>query len=60
MSEQEYAKVFAKNLRNIMYINRKTQADLSRDLGITKAEPLILLAFFENLSLVCILQSDFS
>ena len=36
MSEQEYAKVFAKNLRNIMYINRKTQADLSRDLGISK------------------------
>lgn len=36
MSEQEYAKVFAKNLRNIMYINRKTQADLSRDLRISK------------------------
>lgn len=36
MSEQEYAKVFAKNLRNIMHVHQKTQADLSRDLKISK------------------------
>lgn len=37
MSEKEYAKVIAKNLRRIMVETGKTQADLSRDLGISKA-----------------------
>ena len=48
MSEQEYAKVFAKNLRNIMYINRKTQADLSRDLGISKGRTIDFIGFFRE------------
>ena len=48
MSEQEYAKVFAKNLRNIMYINRKTQADLSRDLGISKGRTIDFIGFFQE------------
>ena len=37
MSEHEYAKIIAKNLRNIMFDAQKTQADLSRDLKISKA-----------------------
>lgn len=37
MSEQEYAKVIAKNLRNIFYKNNKTQAEVAKDLGISKA-----------------------
>ena len=37
MSDTEYAKVIAKNLKRIMYVNEKTQADLARDLKISKA-----------------------
>jgi transcriptional regulator with XRE-family HTH domain len=37
MPESEYAKIIARNLRNIMYTHGKTQADVSRDLGINKA-----------------------
>ena len=32
----EYAKTFSKNLRNIMNASQKTQADMSRDLKISK------------------------
>lgn len=37
MSEKEYAKIIAKNLRNIAYNAGKTQADISKDLRISKA-----------------------
>lgn len=37
MNNQEYAKIIAQNLRRIFYYNRKTQADVSRALGISKA-----------------------
>lgn len=37
MSEREYAKIIAKNLRNIMFDAGKSQADVSRDLRISKA-----------------------
>lgn len=37
LNEQEYRKVIARNLRNIMYERQKTQADVARDLGINKA-----------------------
>lgn len=37
MPESEYAKIIARNLRNIMYTHGKTQVDVSRDLGISKA-----------------------
>ena len=36
MSEKEYAKLIAKNLKRIAYENNKTQADVSRDLRISK------------------------
>lgn len=36
MNENEYAKVVAKNLKRIAYERGKTQADISRDLGISK------------------------
>lgn len=34
--EEEYAKTVAKNLKRLLYEHEKTQADLSRDLGIAK------------------------
>lgn len=37
MSEKDYAKLIARNLRKIMFEAGKTQADVSRDLGISKA-----------------------
>ena len=37
MNNQEYAKIIAQNLRRIFYYNGKTQADVSRALGISKA-----------------------
>lgn len=37
MSEQEYAKIIARNLKKIAYENKKTQADMSKDLKISKA-----------------------
>lgn len=37
MSEKEYAKIIARNLRNIAFNAGKTQADISRDLQINKA-----------------------
>lgn len=37
MSEREYAKIIAKNLRNIMFDAEKSQADVSKDLKISKA-----------------------
>ena len=37
MAEQAYAKLVAKNLRNIAIANEKTQADIARDLKLSKA-----------------------
>jgi len=37
MSETEYGKIIAKNLRRILFEAGKTQADLSKDLKINKA-----------------------
>ena len=37
MDNKEYAKVIANNLRRIMFDHNKTQADVSRDLQISKA-----------------------
>lgn len=36
MTQDEYAKIIAKNLKRIAYENDKTQADISRDLNINK------------------------
>lgn len=37
MSERDYAKLVAKNIRYFMDLNGKTQADLAKDLKISKA-----------------------
>lgn len=37
MSEQEFYKLFAKNLTYFMNLNGKTQSDISKDLQISKA-----------------------
>lgn len=37
MDEREYSKVVANNLKRIMYENGKTQADMAKDLRISKA-----------------------
>jgi len=37
MTEQEYAKVVARNLRRLAFINDKTQMDMSRDLNINQS-----------------------
>lgn len=37
INEKEYGKVIARNLRNLMHEHQKSQADVSRDLGISKA-----------------------
>lgn len=37
MSEQDYAKLVARNLRRIMYEHGKTQAEVAKDLNISKA-----------------------
>jgi len=37
MDEKEYGRIIAQNLKNIAYENQKTQADIARDLGISKA-----------------------
>lgn len=37
MSEQDFYKLFARNLTYFMNLNQKTQADISRDLEISKA-----------------------
>ena len=37
MDNKEYAKIIANNLRRIMYENNKTQAEVARALGISKA-----------------------
>lgn len=37
MSEKEYARIFSKNLRRIAYNAGKSQADISKDLKISKA-----------------------
>jgi len=37
INEKEYAKIIAKNLRDIMYKKEKTQADVARDLKINKS-----------------------
>lgn len=37
MSEKEYAKIIAKNLRNIAFNAGKSQADIAKDLRISKA-----------------------
>lgn len=37
MNEKEYRKIIASNIRRIAYDQHKSQADISRDLGINKA-----------------------
>lgn len=37
MNEKEYSKIIARNLRRLMYEKQKTQAEVSRELGISKA-----------------------
>ena len=37
ISEHEYAKVIARNLRDIMYKKQKSQAEVARDLKINKS-----------------------
>lgn len=37
MTNEEYGKIISKNLKRIFYEHEKTQADVSRDLGINKA-----------------------
>lgn len=37
MDLNEYGKIISKNLKRIMYERNKTQADVARDLGISKA-----------------------
>lgn len=37
INEGEYRKIIARNLRNLMHEHQKSQADVSRDLGISKA-----------------------
>ena len=37
MSEQDFYKLFARNLTYFMNLNGKTQSDISKDLGISKA-----------------------
>lgn len=37
MSEKEYAKIISRNLRNIAFNSGKTQADMAKDLNISKA-----------------------
>lgn len=37
MEKQDFARLFAMNLQHYMNINQKTQKDLARDLGISKA-----------------------
>ena len=37
MDEREYAKIIARNLREIMYQKQKTQADVAKDLKINKS-----------------------
>lgn len=36
MNDQEYARIIANNLRNVMYESGKTQAEVCADLGIKK------------------------
>lgn len=37
LTSEEYAKIIAKNLKRIAYESKRTQADISRDLHISKA-----------------------
>lgn len=37
MADEEYKKIFSKNLRYYMHINRKSQIDLINDLGFNKS-----------------------
>lgn len=37
MTNDEYGKIISKNLKRIFYEHEKTQADVSKDLGINKA-----------------------
>lgn len=37
MEKQDFTRLFANNLQHYMNINQKTQKDLARDLGISKA-----------------------
>jgi repressor LexA len=36
MTEQEYGKIIAKNLKRLAYEHNKTQTDIANDLGISK------------------------
>ena len=37
MSDKEYARIFSKNMRRVAFKAQKTQADISKDLKISKA-----------------------
>ena len=37
IGEREYNKIIARNLKRLIYERQKTQADVARDLGISKA-----------------------
>lgn len=37
MAEDEYKRIFSKNLRKYMSLNNKTQVDLINDLGFNKS-----------------------
>ena len=37
MSEQDYGRIIGANLKRLAWERKKTQADISRDLGISKA-----------------------
>lgn len=37
MTEQEYSKIVAKNLRRLAFIHDKTQMDMSRELGVNQS-----------------------
>lgn len=37
INERDYAKIIARNLRELMHERQKSQADVARDLGINKA-----------------------
>lgn len=37
MSDKEYGKIIGKNLKRLAWERKKSQADIARDLGISKA-----------------------
>lgn len=73
MTEMDYAKMVARNLRKIAYENGKTQADIARDLKISKAtvsswmngtrlprmDKIDLLCHYFNCNRVDIMEEDY-